>query len=439
MGFRHFLAFSLTVFMSLVMTPSQAALTIEISEGFDNALPIAVVPFQGQGAISQPVSEVIGADLKRSGRFKPLDLRQMPSQPSELSEIAYDQWRTFNIDNMVIGKVIPTGNGLYQVEMRLVNVLRKEQVMGKRWNNIPESSLRQVAHQISDAIYEELTGVRGAFNTQIAYVTLERRAGKRFYTLEVADADGYNPQPILRSNQPIMSPSWSPDGSKLAYVSFEENRSQVYIQSLDGSFRQKVAGFRGINSSPTWSPDGKKLALTLSKNGNPDIYIMDVFTRDLQQVTFDRAIETEAAWAPDGRSIYFNSDRRGQPQVFQLFLDSKQEQRVTFEGKYNSNPEISPDGRHMAVVHGGNGYHIGLMDLQSKRFKVITKTYLDESPSFSPNGELILYAMNKGGRGQLAVVTLDGKSSQTLQVKNAEVRESAWGPYLKSSASNANP
>ncbi|MBO1924307.1 Tol-Pal system beta propeller repeat protein TolB [Thiomicrorhabdus sp. 6S3-12] len=430
MHYRNLWALSLSLILMLFSAQSKAALTIEISEGFDNALPIAVVPFQSSDRRVQDLAQVVSADLKRSGRFKPLSSGQMPALPSELNEIDYAQWRPMNIDNMVIGKVIRLSNGFYQVDMRLVNVLRKEQVMGKRWSNVPEASLRQVAHQISDAVYEELTGIRGAFNTQIAYVTMLRGAKQRFYTLEVADADGYNPQPILKSSKPIMSPSWSPDGSKLAYVSFEENRSQVYVQSLDGTYRKKIAGYRGINSSPAWSPDGTQLALTLSKGGNADIYIMDVASGSLKQVTRDRAIETEATWAPDGKSLFFNSDRRGQPQVFQVFLDSMNVQRITFEGKYNSNPEVSPDGRYVAVVHGGGGYHIGLLDQQTKKFEVITDTFLDESPSFSPNGEMILYAMNKGGRGQLAVVTVDGKTSQTLQVKNAEVREPAWGPYL---------
>lgn len=420
---------SFGLFLSLFSLSSKAALTIEINEGFDNALPIAVVPFGTDTAYMQDVSKVITADLKRSGQFKPLATSQMPALPNELNQINYDQWRSLMIDNMVIGKVTQMENGLYQVDMRLINVLRKEQMMGKRWSNVPAKGMRKVAHQISDAIYQELTGKRGAFNTQIAYVTMVKGAKQRFYTLEVADADGFNAQPILKSTKPIMSPSWSPDGQKLAYVSFEDGRSKVYVQSLDGKYRKMVAGFKGINGAPAWSPDGQKLAVTLSKGGNADIYVLDLNSNRLQQITRDRAIETEATWAPDGLSILYNSDRRGQPQIFQYFFDTRDEVRITFEGKYNSDPQMSPDGRYVAVVHGSNGYHIGLVDNQSKRFEVITDTFLDESPSFSPNSELILYAMNKGGRGQLAVVTTDGRFSQTLQVKNAEVREPAWGPY----------
>ncbi|BBP45722.1 protein TolB [Thiosulfatimonas sediminis] len=424
---RWILSFGL--FLLLFSLTAKAALTIEINEGFDNALPIAIVPFANSNNSQLDVATVVAADLKRSGQFKPLDSAKMPAFPTELTQINYDRWRALNMDNMVIGKVSQLPSGLFQVDMRLINLLRKEQVLGKRWSNVPQQGLRQVAHQISDAVYQELTGKRGAFNTQIAYVTLIKAAKQRFYTLEVADADGFNAQPILKSTKPIMSPSWSPDGKKLAYVSFEEGRSKVYVQTLGDSKRRLVAGYPGINGAPAWSPDGQKLAVTLSKGGNADIYVLDLNTNALEQITRDRAIETEATWAPDGKSILYNSDRRGQPQVFQYFFDTRDEVRITFEGKYNSDPQISPDGRYVAVVHGGNGYHIGLVDTQTKRFEVITDTFLDESPSFSPNSEMILYAMNKNGRGQLAVVTMDGRYSQTLQVKNAEVREPAWGPY----------
>ncbi|MBF6058029.1 Tol-Pal system beta propeller repeat protein TolB [Thiomicrorhabdus sp. HH1] len=418
--------------LSFLAMPSMAELTIEINEGFDNALPIALVPFklEGSSTIPQDISQIVANDLRRSGRFKPIPRNSMPQTPSDLPEIEYSSWRGMDIDNLVIGKITAEADGSYQIDMRLMDVLRKQQMIGKRWSHIPASSLRQVAHQISDLVYEALTGVRGAFNTQIAYVTLMKKGGKRLYTLEVADADGFNPQPILKSSQPIMSPSWSPDGKMIAYVSFESGRSTIIVQSLDGTYRTVIAKYKGINGAPAWSPDGKKLAMTLSKGGNADIYIMDVATKKLQQVTRNYAIETEAVWAPDGKSLFYNSDRRGNPQIFQLDLATNQEKRITFEGKYNANPEISPNGRYLAVVQGGNGFHIALLDRETGDFRVISDTYLDESPSFSPNGEMILYAMNRGGSGQLAVVTLDGHASQTLKVNRGEVREPAWGPFL---------
>lgn len=434
--------FSVLLVFSL---PAWSELTIEINEGYENALPIAVVPFGYENVLLQAgestslvkttkpavdLASIVSADLRRSGAFKPLDNAVLPAYPSDIEGIEFPEWKALDVDNMLIGKLIVQKNGLYQVEMRFMDVLRKTQVIGKRWSDIPKENLRQIAHQMSDLIYEELTGVRGAFNTQIAYVTLRKAGGKRLYTLEISDADGFNPQPILKSKMPIMSPSWSPDGKKLAYVSFESGRSNIIVQSLDGQYRQVLANFKGINGAPSWSPDGKKMAMTLSKAGSADIYIMDLQTKKLRRLTRNWSIETEATWAANGSSLFFNSDRRGQPQVFQVFLDTGEIRRVTFEGKYNANPEISPDGRYLAVVHGQNGFHIAIQDLYSNEFTVLTDTFLDESPTFSPNGEMILYAMNKNGKGQLAVVAIDGKTSQTLKVKNGEVREPAWGPYL---------
>jgi len=430
--FKAILVFCLALFS----TPLWAELTIEISEGYDNAIPIAVVPFgyeskpNLQSKVPVDIARIVAADLRRSGQFKPLLNSDMPSQPNAIEQIVFAQWRTVDVDNMLIGKIIDQGNGFYQIDMRFMDVLRKNQVFGKRWNQVPKENLRQIAHQISDLVYEELTGIKGAFNTQIAYVTMRKKANKRHYTLEVADADGFNSQAILKSTQPIMSPSWSPDGKKLAYVSFENERSEVFVQSLDGAYRHKVASFKGINGAPAWSPDGSKLALTLSKGGSADIYIMDMKTKKLQRLTRKWSIETEAAWAPNGQSLFFNSDRRGQPQVFQVFLDTLEIRRVSFEGKYNANPEVSPNGRYLAMVHGQGGFNIGLLDLYTKEFNVLTDTFLDESPSFSPNGEMILYAMNRHNKGQLAVVAIDGNTSQILKVKDGEVREPAWGPYL---------
>lgn len=424
--------------LTLASSPLLAELTIEINEGYDNAIPIATVPFgyhsAGKSNAKAPLdfAQVVAADLRRSGKFKPLLKSALPSLPTTIEAIDFAEWKATDIDNMLIGSVVDQGNGFYQINVRFMDVLRKKQIFGKRWSKIPKASLRQIAHQVSDLIYKELTGIRGAFNTQIAYITLRREDGKRHYTLEVADSDGFNAQPILKSTQPIMSPSWSPDGKKLAYVSFENDRSQVFVQSLDGSNRKNVAKFKGINGAPAWSPDGKKLALTLSKDGSADIYIMDLKTGRLKRLTRKSSIETEAAWAANGKSLFFNSDRRGQPQIFQVFLDTGDIKRVTYEGKYNGNPEVSPDGRHIAVVQGGKGkFHIGLLDLYSSEFKLLTNTFLDESPSFSPNGEMILYAMNRRNKGQLAVVAVDGNTSQTLSVKKGEVREPAWGPYIQ--------
>lgn len=426
-------ALSLIVLLSGLWSAwAQADLTIEIDQSNANALPIGIVPFEWKHSNKAPaedIAKIVGADLYRSGKFKAVSEDNMPGRPSTPDDINYDQWKRIGVDNVLIGKIDMDSNGLYSIEMRFMDVLRGQQVFGKRWSAIPPHLLRQVAHKISDLIYKELTGIEGAFNTKIAYVTVEKTNGKKLYQLEVADADGYNSQPILKSSHPLMSPNWSPDGTQLAYVSFENGRSEIYIQRLDGTSRTKIASFKGINGSPAWSPDGRKMALTLSKDGSADIYLMDLKTRKLQRLTRNYAIETEAVWSPNGRSLFFNSDRRGQPQIFQVFLDTGEIRRVSFEGRYNANPAISPDGRYLAMVHKSDGFNIGVLDLYTNEFNVVTKTFLDESPSFSPNGEMILYAMNKGDKGRLAVVAIDNSVTQILSVQRGEVRAPAWGPY----------
>lgn len=410
-----------------------ADLTIQIDQSSDNAVPIALVPFEWKGKQLFPpqnMTDIVGNDLLRSGKFKAVDESKLPSRPKTLEDIDFYQWKQLGVDNLLMGRIIEEPNGTYEIEMRFIDLLRKEQVIGKRWTGISKSLLRQVAHKMSDLIYEELTGIRGAFNTRMAYVTVKTVKGKKQYSLEVADSDGYNSQPILRSSLPIMSPSWSPDGQHLAYVSFENGRSQIVLQSLDGKSRQIIAKFKGINGAPAWSPDGKQLALTLSKDGSADVYIMDMKTRKLRRLTRNWAIETEAVWAPNGHSLFFNSDRRGQPQIFQVFLDTGEMRRISYVGRYNANPAISPDGRYVAMVHANGGFHIAVLDLYNEEFNILTQTYLDESPTFSPNGEMILYAMNQGGQGKLAVVSVNSNATQILSVQEGEVRSPSWGPYL---------
>ncbi|WP_044409717.1 Tol-Pal system beta propeller repeat protein TolB [Thiomicrospira microaerophila] len=418
--------------MSLFAPSVYASLVIEISDGVENALPIAVVPFQQTGVVSIPedISAIIQYNLRRSGRFAPLNENQLPSRPSSLEHLVYENWRTLDIDHIIMGSVTGRPDGLFDLDVRVIDVLRQQQVLGKRWRSIPRAQLRQVAHQMSDDIFLELTGVPGAFNTRLAYVTVRDKDNQRHYTLEVSDSDGHNPRPILRSRMPIMSPAWSPDGSKLAYVTFETGRSNVVVQHLDGSKREIVADFSGINSAPAWSPDGRSLALTLSKDGNADIYIMNMQTRALRKVTRHWAIETEPTWSPDGQTLYYNSDRRGQPQIFKMDLNTNQEDRVSFEGRYNANPVMSPNGRYLAMVHANNGFNIALQDVYNGDFFVLTNTFLSESPSFSPNSDMLVYAMNRDGKGQLAVVSVRGRSSQILRIADGQVREPAWGPYL---------
>ena len=421
------------VILLVLSWQAQAVLTIEINEAEAAATPVAIAPFAGEARAPQKLSQIVAFDLRRSGRFKALPVAQLPELPLAVGDIHYEKWLDTGSDVLLLGDVRENPDGTWRVQATLVDLLRREVMFANVWEAVKSRTLRRVAHQIADRMYEALTGVPGAFDTRIAYVLVQAGHGKTRYSLNVADSDGYNERPILRSYEPIMSPAWSPDGRKLAYVSFESGRSEVYVQDLYTATRERVAAYPGINSAPAWSPDGRKLALTLSKDGSADIYILDLSSKRLRRLTRHWAIETEAAWSPDGQYIYFTSDRRGQPQIFRVALETGEVERVTFEGTYNANPVISPDGRYLAMVTAspGQGYHIGLLDLQTGDFRVLTQTLLDESPSFAPNGEMILYAMQRGGRGQLAVVSTEGGTSQYLKVQQGDVKEPDWGPYRR--------
>ena len=424
------------VFLMLLLASgsARAALTIEITQGFEGALPIAVVPFGWSGAAAaapENIAAVITADLNRSGRFESLPDRDLIAHPTEGAQVQFQNWRMVKVDDLVIGKVTENADGNFTVQFELYDVLRGTQLIG---TSFPTSrdDLRRVAHHISDVIYEKLTGEKGAFNTQIAYVTTSGSAKNKSYTLLVADSDGYNPQTILTSDQPLMSPSWSPDGRQVAYVSFEKKSAEIYIQEVATGSRRKLASFKGINGAPAWSPDGRQLALTLSRDGNPEIYIMDVASGALRRLTSTAAIDTEPAWTPDGRSIIFTSDRGGSPQLYRVSVSGGKAERLTFEGKYNAGADISPDGRKIAMVHGNGGnYRIAVLDLDSGLLRMLTDGPLDESPSFSPNGSMIIYATRAGNREVLSAVSVDGRFRQRLSLQAGNVREPVWSPFGK--------
>jgi len=425
--------------MMFVFGQAHAVLQIEITEGAENALPIAIVPFNdrglncsmGQVCANELITQVVNQDLQRSGRFKITPRNQLVATPSNAQAIRFSQWKNANVENLVIGQVERLGNGQYQVDVRLFDVLRQKQIEGQRWV-VSQDRLRELSHKISDLIYENLLGVKGVFSTKVAYITVNKEQGQKKYVLEVADSDGFNPQPILTSLDPLLSPSWSPDGRQIAYVSFEQQKSEVYLQSVETGQREKLASFKGLNGAPAWSPDGRKLALTLSRDGNAEIYVMDIATRKLERITRHWAIDTEPTWMPDGRSLLFTSDRSGQPQIYEKKLGQRGVTRLTFTGKYNAHPSVSPDGKKVAVVHGADGnFHVALLERDTGDMYIISDTFLDESPTFSANGDMIIYATTYRNRGVLSVLSVDGKVSQRLSGPSGDVREPAWGPILE--------
>jgi TolB protein len=416
------------------ISPAQA-LQIEITQGAEGALPIAIVPFPFTGKGAPPLQDVVAvitADLARSGRFHPLPLADMLARPSRVEQVDFRDWRALNVENLVIGEVQSNGKDGYLVKFRLFDVFRGGQITGLSYPTT-QHDLRATAHRIADRIYEELIGQRGAFDTRIAYITSIRdRAGKEKIHLKIADADGYNAQTIVSSNDPLMSPAWSPDGRRIAYVSFEKGRPSIWVQEVFTGRREKLTSFKGINGAPAWSPDGRRLAMTLSKGGNPDIYIMDLRRRSLRQLTHHWAIDTEPAWSPDGKSIVFTSDRGGSPQIYQIPVSGGTPRRLTFEGSYNARASFAPDGRYLTLVTRVNGdYRIGMLDTENGSMQVMSRGDLDESPSFAPNGSMIIYAGREDGKGVLEAVSTDGRVRQRLALQVGDVREPAWSPYYQ--------
>ena len=420
--------------LPLAASAQQQGLEIDIVGGNAAALPIAVVPMPYQGSGTAPatdVAQVVRADLDRSGQFRSLPERDMVEHPTRGAEVNYPTWRLLKQDFLVVGHVLDAGDGAYRVEYELFDVAKQQRLLGFAMT-ARSNAMRDVAHQIADAIYEKITGVRGAFWTRIAYITASGLGKNSQYALVVADADGYNPQTIVHSAAPLLSPAWSPDGRKLAYVSFDRGNSSIYIQDINSSARQLVASFRGINSGPAFSPDGRQLALTLSKSGNPEIYVMDLGSKALRQITNQFGIDTAAVFSPDGGSLYFMSDRGGKPQIYQAPAAGGSATRVTFQGSYNGDPTVSYDGKKIAMTQGnGNNYRIALLDLSlgSPRWSMLSPGSLDESPSFAPNASMILYAAREGSRGVLYAVSADARVRQRLVLANGDVREPAWGPY----------
>jgi TolB protein len=412
---------------------AQARLTIDITGGAEGAQPIAIVPFGTSEGVTPrvDVAAVIAADLARSGLFKPMPTRDMVATPHTADQVDLHDWRMLGMDNLVVGQVKPGSSGGFEVSFVLFDVFRGQQLESMTFSSTA-AELRFTAHRIADKIYQRLTGTPGVFSTRIAYVSSEPdfNGGTRV-ALRVADADGYNPQTIVASKEPIMSPAWAPDGRSIAYVSFENGNPSIYIQELSSGQRDRVAAYPGMNSAPAFSPDGRQLAMTLSKSGNPDIWVMDLNTRGLRQLTDSQAIDTEAAWSPDGSRIVFTSDRGGSPQIYRMPASGGTAQRVTFQGNYNARSSYSPDGRSLVMVsREGGQFRIALLTLASGAARQLSNGPLDESPSFAPNGSMVIYASQSNGRGVLAAVSIDGKVRERLSQDTGDVREPAWGPAV---------
>lgn len=412
---------------------SYAALTIEITSGVEGALPIAVVPFDTSklsSKLSVDIAEIVSNDLNRSGVLKVLERNLLPTQPHYSNQVRYTQWKSAGQDYLVVGRLLEKSPAEFNIQFQLLDVLKQKQLIGY---NLPvkKRKLRAAAHEISDLIYEKITGTPGAFNTRIAYIRAQRNQARK-YILQVADTDGFNAQTVLESDEPLMSPSWSPDGQSLAYVSFENKRPEIFIQHLATAKRSKLSGFKGINGAPSWSPDGKHLALVLSKDGGPDVYVMNTATKRLRRLTKHRSIDTEPVWTKQGDRIIFTSDRSGSPQLYEIAIKGGKPKRLTFEGRYNSAATISPDGKYIVMVHGERGeYKIAQLERETGNLTVLTDSNLDESPSFSPNGKLVLYASTRGDNGVLYVVSVDGRAKHRLSDQTGDIREPVWGPYKR--------
>ncbi len=408
---------------------------IEITRGSDKASPIAVVPFGWQGSTPLPedMAEIVANDLRNSGMFAPFDRRNMLSTPTQASQIFPRDWRILGVEYVIAGQISQdSGADQYQLQFSLYSVIREE-VMLTRTVSGTRSQLRDMAHHLSDLVFEEITGIKGAFNTKLLYVAAERfSADNTRFTLQRSDYDGAREVTLLQSREPILTPSYAPDGQRIAYVSFESRRPEIYVHYIQTGRRERITSFEGLNGAPSWSPNGERLAFVLSRDGNPEIYVMELATKQLRRITNHFAIDTEPDWMDDD-TIVFTSDRGGKPQIYKQNINTGGTERLTFVGNYNANAKLSADGRTMVMVHrqeGNRNFQIAIQDLERGNLRVLTETSLDESPTVAPNGVMLIYATRQQGRGVLMLVSTNGRARSVIPTKFTDLRVPSWSPYL---------
>ncbi len=412
-----------SVLLMAVALPVQATLDIEITGAGEHQIPISIVPFNGEEKLTQKISQIIANDLKRSGLFRLVD--PAGKSPQEMRDVNYGDWA--KVDALTIGSAVVLPDGRVEVKFRLLDTHKQSQLLGQSVV-AKGDQVRAIAHRIADMIYEKFTGHAGVFSTRIAYVNREGKLNR----LVVADSDGYGEQSVLTLQEPIMSPSWSPDGSHLAYVTFEQGRAVIYVQSLFTRQRFVLAAFPGSNSAPAWSPDGKQLAIVLTRDGTSSIYLVRPDGSGLKRITYSDAIDTEPSFSPDGRFLLFSSDRGGSVQVYRMPVDGGYAERMTFEGNNNFSPRYSPDGSNFVFMHStGRQFYIATQDFKTRQIQVLTNVGWEKKPSFAPNGKLILFATESLGRGILATVSSDGRVKQKMIPQQGDIREPMWGPFLK--------
>lgn len=432
---KKIIKLSVIMLAAFCVLPSYATLDLELTQGISSAIPIAVTNFSNDTPANVPgnqaLSQIISNDLSNSGQFN------VKNSAGNTSNFDATYWRGQNVNDVVLGQVTALSGGKYQVQFRLMSVYAQNNTLLSESFTTSQAGLRTVAHHISDLVFEKLTGMRGVFNTKIAYILVNRQPGlpgrhiNSQYQLEVADMDGFNPQTLLTSKQPIMSPSWMPDGKNIAYVSFENREAAIYLQNIYNAHRQLVTRFPGINGAPAFSPDGRKLALVLSVSGNPKIYLLDLVTKKLTQVTQGNAIDTEPSFSPDGKSMIFTSNRAGSPQIYRYTFANGQTDQLTFSGNYNARALYLPDGQGIVMMHREGGlFSIAYQNLTSGQLRTLTPAGSDESPSLAPNGQMIIYATNTAAHGLLAMVSINGRIKLKLPAREGGVQEPAWSPFL---------